>query len=384
MKLLMVVNVDWFFLSHRLPVALDALRSGYEVHLMTTVTEGRERLEALGLHVHEVNMDRSGAGLSGLIRTLLCFLRVFWRVRPDVVHLVTIKPVLLGGVAARLSPVGGVVFAISGLGHVFVDDSFAGKVRKELVGIWYRFILSTRNMRIIFQNPDDRRAIESIAQLDNEKVMMIAGSGVDLKEYVYTLPQEGDPVVIMAARLLITKGVREYVEAAGILRRRGCVARFLLVGKPDTDNPASVQESELLAWAEEGVIEWLGHRNDLASLMAQSHIVVLPSYYGEGLPKVLIEAAACGRAVVTTDMPGCRDAIESGVTGLLVPPRSPEAIVDALLELFSDSRRCLDMGLAGRERAERLFDVNTVGQTHLSIYRSLRGVDSTSGASFGQ
>lgn len=374
MKLLMIVNVDWFFLSHRLPVALEALRSGYEVHIVTTLTEGRERLEAYGFKVHEVNMDRSGAGLLGLLATLYKFIRLFWRIRPDVVHLVTIKPVLLGGLAARVSPVGGVVFAISGLGHVFVDNTLLGKVRKKLVGIWYRFILSTRNMRIIFQNPDDRHAIESIANLDAAKVAMIPGSGVDLKEYCYALPPEGRPVMLMAARLLATKGVREYVQAARILKERNIKARVLLVGAPDVGNPASVSEVELHAWAQEGVVEWLGHRNDLSSLMAQSHVVVLPSYYGEGLPKVLIEAAACGRAVVTTDMPGCRDAIEPDVTGLLILPRSPEAIADALSTLIQDRRRCLKMGLAGRERAEQLFDVHSVGQIHLSLYDSLRGV----------
>ncbi len=375
MKLVMIVNVDWFFLSHRLPVALDALRSGYEVHIVTTLTKGREQLEAYGFKVHEVSMDRSGAGLAGLLVTLYKFIRLFWRIRPDVVHLVTIKPVLLGGLAARVSPVGGVVFAISGLGHVFVDNTFRGRVRKALVGMWYRFILSTRNMRIIFQNPDDRRAIESVAHLDSANVAMIPGSGVDLKEYSYTLPPEGESVVLMAARLLATKGVREYVAAARILSERGIKARFLLVGAPDVGNPASVSESELLNWADEGAVEWLGHRSDLANLMGQAHVVVLPSYYGEGLPKVLIEAAACGRAVVTTDMPGCRDAIEPGVTGLLIPPRSPEAIADAVAELIQDDRQCLDMGLAGRERAEKLFDVQAVGQTHLSIYQSLRELE---------
>lgn len=372
LKLLIVVNVDWFFLSHRLPIALGAKNAGHEVHLATTLTEHREKLKAYGFIVHNLKIDRSSAGLLGLIGLCANFIRIFRTIRPDVVHLVTIKPVLIGGLAARFSAVGGVVYAVSGLGHVFIAQSFAGRIRRGLVGAWYRFILGAKNMRIIFRNPDDRSAIESIADLDPEKVVMIPGSGVDLSEYDYVVPPDGDMTILMAARLLATKGVNEFVEAAGIIKKSYPHVRFLLIGAPDLENPASILESDIEAWKQGSAVEILGHLSDIPALMQQSNIVVLPSYYGEGLPKVLIEAAACGRAVVATDMPGCRDAIEPGVTGILVPPGDTQALVSALLALIENPERCNEMGRAGRTRAESIFDVQAVVKTHLNIYQELR------------
>ena len=370
-RLLIVVNVDWFFLSHRLQVALGALQAGYEVHIATTLTNGREKLEALGFVVHPLDVNRSGAGPIGLIKLFVTLLYLFWKLRPDVLHLVTIKPVLVGGAAARLSPVRGVVFAVSGLGHVFVVSGTFGKLRRHIVKAWYRFVLGCRNMRIIFQNPDDRRQIQSLLKLSDWKVVMIPGSGVDLSEYRTNALPNDDVVVMMASRLLSTKGVREFVAAAKILRARKLTANFWLVGAPDFENPASIQPQELSEWEQQGDVELLGQRSDIPALMSQAHMVVLPSYYGEGLPKVLIEAAACGRAVITTDMPGCRDAIEPGVTGVLIPSRDAISLANEISRLAEDRVACAAMGLAGRKRAENLFDVRVVVKKHLEIYQEL-------------
>lgn len=369
-RLLIVVNVDWFFLSHRLPVALGALQAGYEVHVATTLTQNSAALEAHGFVVHPLEVDRSGAGLPGLFKLFANLLRLFWAIRPDVLHLVTIKPVLVGGLAARCAPVHGVVYAISGLGHVFVAEGFFGRLRRLLVGAWYRLVLGARNMRIIFQNPDDCAAISSVASLAPQQVVMIPGSGVDLSQYPAMPLQQGGAVVMMAARLLGTKGVREFVAAARQLRGRGLGARFWLVGEPDPANPASVTPDELQAWRQEAAVELLGHRSDIAQLMAQAHVVVLPSYR-EGLPKVLIEAAACGRAVITTNVSGCRDAVEAGVTAVLVPPKNAPALAEAIGQLLQNPAACAAMGQAGRLRAERLFDVRAVVAAHLDIYRAL-------------
>lgn len=368
MKLLIVVNVDWFFLSHRLPIALGALNAGYEVHIATTLTQGPERLEAYGFIVHPLTLDRSAAGPVGLVRLTLDLARLIWSLQPVVLHLVTIKPVLLGGLAARLVPVERVIYAVSGLGHVFVVEGGLGRLRRTLVGALYRFVLGAQNSVVIFQNPDDRKAIESVANLSPERVVLIPGSGVDLDQYVARPVELGIPVVLMAARLLTTKGVREYVAAAQQLRRSGVQVRFWLVGEPDLENPASVQPDEIAEWVQQGDVDVLGYRTDIADLMAKALLVVLPSYYREGLPKVLIEAAACGRAVITTDLPGCRDAIEDGVTGVLVPPRDAGALATAINALLGDRAKCESMGKAGRERAERLFDVRTVVKEHLKIY----------------
>jgi glycosyltransferase involved in cell wall biosynthesis len=369
--LMFVVNVDWFFLSHRLPIALEALRQGYQVHIATGLTDKLDELQRHGLVVHPLGLDRSSAGLGNAWRTMVELWNVFRAVRPDVVHLVTIKPVLLGGLVARLAGVPAVVAAVSGLGFVFMAHGAKAAVRRWLVGGLYRVALGHHNLKVIFQNPDDRASLSKLAHLPDSKVEMIRGSGVDLIQYSHTPLPLGVPVVLLAARLLADKGVREFVHAAQLLKQKGVSARFCLVGSIDPANPASLTDAELTQWAGEGVVELWGQRSDMPRVLAAAQVVVLPSYYGEGLPKVLIEAAACGRAVVTTDHPGCRDAIDPGVTGLLVPVRNAEALADALKGLINDPARCQAMGNAGRALAERAFDVRHVVAAHLRIYEEL-------------
>lgn len=369
-RLLIVANVDWFFLSHRLPVALGALKSGYEVHVAASLTEPIERMQSYGFIVHSIEMDRSAAGAWSSVTLFFRLLRLFQSVKPSVLHLVTIKPVLFGGLAARLAGVRGVVYAISGLGHVFVAQGVLGALRRAVVRSWYRLVLGAANMRVIFQNRDDLRELQSVAPLQAHQVVMIPGSGVDLSVYAETPQPSGVPVVLMASRLLETKGVREFVRAAEILQAAGVQAQFRLVGDTDPDNPASVSEQDVLAWKHAGVVEVLGHRSDMPTLMAQAHMVVLPSYR-EGFPKVLIEAAACGRAIITTDVPGCRDAVLPGITGLLVPPRNAEALAHAIQRLVDNPAACAQMGRAGRLYAEKTFDIAEVVATHINVYRQL-------------
>ena len=369
-KLLFVVNVDWFFVSHRFPIALEALKQGYEVHVATGVTGCSEKLQAAGFCVHRLSIDRRGAGLFSNGRSFIQLLRLFKRLKPDVVHLVTIKPVLLGGLAARFAGVSCVVAAISGLGFVFISHGIKASMRRWFVGWLYRMALGHQNLKVVFQNEDDRGSLARLSQLAKEATELIRGSGVDLACYSPAPLPEGTPVVILAARLLADKGVREFVEAARVLKRGGYVARFVLVGDPDPGNPATVSESELKQWVTEEVVEWWGHRDDIPRVFACSHMVVLPSYR-EGLPKVLIEAAACGRAVLTTDVPGCRDAIEPDVTGLLVPVRDAETLASAIKRLLSNPALCEEMGRAGRKLAERSFDVRQVVAQHMRIYKQL-------------
>jgi len=235
----------------------------------------------------------------------------------------------------------------------------------------YTLALGHRNQRVIFQNSNDRNVLTMMTRLRPDKAIMIPGSGVDLSEYKMADEAETDvPVVVMAARLLRDKGVYEFTEAARILKQDAVRGRFLLVGDRDRANPSSVNESQLEAWREEGIVEILGFRSDIASIFAMSHIVVLPSY-GEGLPKVLVEAAACGRAVVTTDIPGCREAIAPDQSGLLVPPRDARALADAIKHLIENEDLRREMGRAGRALAEQRFSIEEVIAKHLSTYEAL-------------
>ncbi len=372
-KLLFVVNVDWFFLSHRLPIALEAMRQGYQVHIATGLTDKQGELECNGLVVHPLVLDRRGAGLGNAWLTMVQLWQIFKAVRPDVVHLVTIKPVLFGGLVARMARVPAVVAALSGLGYVFVAKGVKGSARRWLVCGLYRLALGHHNLKVIFQNPDDRASLARLVHLPDRKAVMIRGSGVDLTQYSVMPMPSGMPVVVLAARLLADKGVLEFVKAARLLKQRGCKARFVLVGKVDRANPTSFTDAEVSVWVHAGVVEWWGHRADMPQVLATAQVVVLPSYYGEGLPKVLIEAAACGRVVVTTDHPGCRDAIDPGVTGVLVPVRNAMVLADAIEDLINNPLRCQVMGNAGRALAEKAFDVRQVVAAHLQIYQELIG-----------
>lgn len=372
MKILIIVNVDWFFCSHRLPIALGALRNGYEVHIATTFTKAscKELLADYGFTLHDLGIDRSGKSLIALLKSFLQILKILRFLRPDIVHFVTIQPVLLGGLAARVARTERVVFAISGLGHVFISRSVFARIRRSLVERLYRSALVINRRAVVFQNPVDQLRLSQICSLSEAESHLIPGSGVDLSVFSFKPFQEAQPLILMASRLLITKGVREFVEAASTLKSRGYGVRFLLVGDPDFSNPASISLNELNMWKDQGFVELLGYRSDMNDLLAQAHIVCLPSYR-EGLPKVLCEAAACGRVVVTTDEPGCRDAIEDGVTGLLVPSRDSLALANALEHLLLNPDLIRSMGLAGRKRAELLFDVNAIVDQHLAVYARL-------------
>lgn len=373
-RLLFVVNADWFFLSHRLPIALAAKEQGYEVHVAAGDSGRLTELRSFGFVPHSLRLDRRDSGPLSLFGTLIQLHRLFVEVRPDIVHLVTIKPVLLGGIAARIAAVPAVVAAISGLGFVFVSNGWVATLRRFVVKALYRIALGHRNACLVFQNPDDRASICSLKSGLSVRSRLIRGSGVNLSRFVATPCRWERPVVLMAARLLADKGVREFVLAARILRNtqwpQGCNVRFVLIGSPDPGNPTGLTESELAGWEREGIVELWGHRDDMHEVLPLANIVVLPSYR-EGLPKVLIEAAACGRAVITTNVPGCRDAIEESKTGLLVPAKDSESLAHAIRRLIEDPELCTLMGCNGRVLAETEFDVGQVVAKHLGIYSEL-------------
>jgi glycosyltransferase involved in cell wall biosynthesis len=372
-RLLIVANVDWFFLSHRLPIAHGAVSAGYNVHVACGDSGRCSEIEAYGLTVHRLQLQRGRAGVFSNIRSFAEILKLFWRLKPRLVHLVTIKPILFGGVAARLAGVPGVVAAVSGLGFVFIGEGLVARGRRWLVGLAYRLALGKRNLKVIFQNPDDRDLLCLIARVPMSKVVMIRGSGIQTSAYADSPLPRGTPVVMLAARLLRDKGVMEFIEAAKLLADRGYDARFCLVGDIDPDNPTSLTADELTQLPSEAGVEYWGHSNDMPSTLSRATVVVLPSYR-EGLPRVLLEAAASGRAVVTTNVPGCRDAIEPGVTGLLVPPRDGVALSEAIGCLLRDLALAKSMGSAGRRLAQAEFDISLVVQRHMEIYAELEAV----------
>lgn len=375
-KILFVSNTPEFFLSHRLPIAEEAKRQGFEVHIASAHSiDGVHAINEHGFFYHRVSFERSGQNPFKEIKTIIELIKLFWHMQPDIVHLITIKPVLYGGVAARATSINSVVFAVSGLGSVYVDQSILARLRKGLVNLIYRFSLKQKRLVVIFQNPDDRDLLISHRVLDQSKVKMIRGSGVDLGNYQFLPEPNGVPIVVMASRLLQEKGVLIFGEAARILREREIDVRMRLIGSPDPGNPSTVTQEMLDEWAHEGVVEVMGYSSDIPKQYANANIVCLPSYYGEGLPKSLVEAAACGRAVITTDHSGCRDAIIPDVTGLLIPVKNVSALADAIQRLLESPSLRKEMGAAGRELAEREFAIEKIVEQHMSIYREVLSND---------
>ncbi len=366
-RLLFVVNQLGFFVSHRLPLALAAQAKGFQVHVATAPSDAAADMVALGITHHAVPLQRGGFNPLSDLRLLWSLLYLFLRLRPHVLHLVTIKPVIYGGIAARCMRVPGVIMAISGLGFVFIQKGGLSRALQSFVQQLYRLAVGGDRVRVIFQNQDDCETFQAFTHLRKQQTLLIPGSGVPLSLYQYTLEPTGGVVVTMAARLLIDKGVFEFIAAAEQLHARGVMARFCLVGDLDPDNPSTCTPADLQRWREGGVVEVLGHCADIPALFSNSHIVVLPSYR-EGMPKVLLEAAACGRAIVTTDVAGCRDAIEPGITGLLVPARDASALAHAIEQLILDPAMRKSMGLAGRRKAECEFDIAQVVSRHLQLY----------------
>ena len=368
-KLLFIVNVDKFFISHRLPIAVEAIKQGYEVHVATKITDQLNFLEMNGMIVHPLNIHRSG--IISIASEFLKILFLLYRITPEVVHLVTIKPVIFGGIATRLLGSSSVVSAISGLGFVFIDNRFIGKIRKKIVLYLYRIALNHKNQKIIFQNSDDKNVLVSLARVSHEKTVLIPGSGVNLFKYKTSPPPERDfPVVMFASRFLIDKGIREFVHAAELINSVEHCADFALVGGIDLFNPASIQQDELDEWKRKGNVEIWEYSSNMEKTLLNATIVTLPSYR-EGYPKILIEAAACGRAIVTTNVPGCRDAIESNVTGLLVPVKDAVLLAESISILLDNKKKCEKMGINGRKRAEELFDIRMIVDSHIKIYSDL-------------
>ena len=370
LKLLFVINTPEFFLSHRLPLALAARDAGHSVQIATGPGSACEQIKTMGFVHHCLPISRSGAKPWLELYSLWSLWRLLRWLKPDLLHLVTIKPVLYGGLMARLSGVPAVVAAISGLGSVFVTGSGSTGWLRYVVESLYRLALGHPNLTAIFQNPDDRAVLMELGTVSEDQTVLICGSGVCLSDYPAKPEPVEKPVVTFASRLLREKGVFEFIQAARILRTSGTQVRFLLVGQPDCGNPSSVSYENVERWQKEGIIDYLGYQTDIADLFSYTNLVVLPSYR-EGFPKVLIEAAACGRAIVTTDVPGCRDAIEPNVTGLLVPVRDGKALANAIERLLSDADLRQSMGAAGRKLAEKKYGIEKVVKAHLKIYQEL-------------
>jgi glycosyltransferase involved in cell wall biosynthesis len=369
-KLLFLVTEDWYFCSHRLPPARAAQAAGYDVVVATRVERKGTEILAEGFRLVPIGLRRRSRNPFREVAAIIEIARVYRRERPDVVHHVAIKPVLYGSLAALLVRRPGVVNALAGMGFLFTSSSRLAMVIRTVVSQVFRVLLNAGRNVLILQNPDDVAMLVSGGLVASTRVRLIRGSGVDIRRF-HPMPEpDGAPVVMLASRMLWDKGVGEFMAAASALRARGVAARFVLVGDGDADNPASIPDEQLKAWHDSGLAECWGRCDDMPAAFAQAHIVCLPSYR-EGLPKVLLEAAACARPLVATDVPGCREIVRHGENGLLVPLRDAASLAAAIEQLLGDPALRLSMGEKGRKMVESEFSEAQVAQQTLTVYREM-------------
>jgi len=369
-KLLFLVTEDWYFYSHRLPPARAAQAAGYEVVVATRVEHRGADIEAEGFKLIPIGLRRRSRNPFREMAAIAEIVRIYRQEQPDIVHHVAIKPVLYGSLAAMVVRRPAVVNALAGMGFLFTSGGRLAALLRAAVSQVFRVLLNASRNVLILQNPDDQALLVSGGLVASSRVRLIRGSGVDIQRF-HPLPEpDGPPLVMLASRMLWDKGVGEFVAAAGALRARGAVARFVLVGDGDADNPASIPEIQLKAWHESGVVECWGRCDDMPAAFARSHIVCLPSYR-EGLPKVLLEAAACARPLVATDAPGCREIVRHGENGLLVPLRDAVGLADAIEKLLNDPALRLRMGAKGRQMVESEFSETEVARQTLAVYREV-------------
>jgi glycosyltransferase involved in cell wall biosynthesis len=364
-KIILFANTPWYLFNYCFPLA-DAIRmAGHEIVLISPNGEYADRLRAVGFrHVSFPIQRRSINPIIELI-TLLQLMRIYHREKPDIVHHFTTKCIIYGSIAARNAGISRIINSITGMGYAFSGEHISRRFLRRVIKSLYRRTLY--NTRVLFQNPNDRNEFIAAGLVVPEQTVLIRSSGVNLDKFPLAPEPEGTPLIILASRMLYDKGITEFVEAARLLKSRGVYARFALVGEPDSDNPSTIPVQKLNNWKNEGIIEWWGWQEDMASVYQQSHVVCLPSYR-EGVPKTLIEAAATGRPLITTDTPGCREVVHDGINGFLVPVRSINELADALKKLILDKELRVRMGQEGRHISENEFNVDNVLASILAIY----------------
>jgi glycosyltransferase involved in cell wall biosynthesis len=370
-RIFYVVNSDWFFLSHRLQMALEAKKRGYDVFILTKNTGKKVIIESYGLKFIEMQFDRSGTNPFKDLFIILDLIKVYKKLKPGIIHHVTIKPALYGTIAAKFIPKGGVkvVNAISGLGYNFINnrESLTQRIVKWLM--FYAF--NNRKANFIFQNPDDLALYDKLGFLDTSNHILIKGAGVDANIYKYRVPVPKDKIrIILPARMLYDKGIIEFIAAAKLLepKLRGKV-EFRLLGGIDNGNPSAISINEIKKMEVENYLVWYGHTENIMEEHYNADIVCLPSYR-EGLPKALVEGMAVGRPIVTTNVAGCKECVDEGINGFLVPNKDSVKLAVAILRLCENEPLRLEMGLASRAKMERELSLDYVLSSTFSFYEN--------------
>lgn len=372
-KILFLFSDDRFFWSHRLPIARAALREGYEVVLATAVYSYAQQIQEEGFRLIPLNMRRKAGSLLTEINAVRQMRAIYRSEQPKVLHHVAIKAVLYGAVASLGRTETPVINALTGLGYLAASTSRKAAMLRFIVWNAFKFFLRRRNQWALVENQQDKELLVKQLKIPEERVLVTRGSGVNIEAFAPSPEPEGVPVIVLASRMLRIKGIYEFVESARLLKQRGLACRFVLVGDSDPNNPSCIAQEELQEWHNSGVIEWWGHHQDMPEIFKRASIVCLPSHGGEGVPKVLMEAAASGKPIITTDVPGCREIVHDGLNGLLVPAKNVTVLADAMQKLAVDRDLRCQMGTRSREIAVQEFSEDEVIRQTLNLYRQVLG-----------
>lgn len=372
-RLLFLITEDWTFWEIRRDLARAARDVGYEVVIATRVADHAERIRSEGFRLLPIALRRRSRNPFRELVAFIELVQLYCRERPQIVQQVAMKPILYGSLAAWMTKVPVVINTFAGLGYAFTDRPRRASLLRSLMRMGLRAAVMLSRSVVVCQNAEDRGVLIKEGIVSSDRVRIIVGSGVDTNLFMPVQPPDGPPIVMLAGRMLWDKGVAEFVEAARLLKKQAVPARFVLVGRRDEDNPTAIDEGQLNRWSQNDAIEWWGHREDMPAVLGVAALVVLPSYR-EGLPKVLLEAASCGKALIAADVPGCREVVQHQKTGLLVPARDPVALADAIASLLINHELRIAMGASGREFVMREHSKEKIGQHFLDLYQECLGL----------
>jgi glycosyltransferase involved in cell wall biosynthesis len=372
-KILLFANTDWYLYNFRLSLAKELRQRGNDVILLSPPGEFSNRLQEEGFQWISFPLSRRGVNPFKEVRSIIKLLQTYRTLQPDLVHHHTIKCVLYGTLAATFTRIPAIVNSITGRGFIFSSTNPLAIILKPVVKLIYKMSFSFARIKVIFENKTDLVFFLENKLLEREQVNLIPGVGVDIKRFYETSKSDANPIILLATRMLWDKGVGVFVDAAKLVNKQQKRARFVLVGGVDEGNPGSINKETLEQWHNKQIVEWWGFREDMPSIYSSCTIFSFPTMYGEGVPTVLLEASACSRPLIATDVPGCRDVVTHGVNGLLVPPKNPQALAKAIESLLTNPNLRTEMGKAGRRLAQEKFSLEKIIEQTLDVYQKALG-----------
>lgn len=371
-KIIYFCAIDWFFCSHFLSRALAAKAAGYDVLVLTHVIDHENILNQSNLRYKHINISRKSFNPFRMIIELLRVAFIYWKEKPDLIHHIALKPILLGVIAARFAGCRKVINAVVGGGYIFSSEQLTARILRPIVIIALKLFLNPKGSFVVFENPDDLKTFTDLKIVSKSSAIVIKGAGVEVEEFdnCQRLHIKNDPpIIILVARLLWDKGIAEFIQASRLVRNNGISARFVIVGDRDVGNRGCIDNETLKGWVSEGIVELWGYRSDMPNVLSAATVACLPSYR-EGLPKALLEAMSAGLPCITTDVPGCREVVVNNITGLIIPPKNPIALQRAITELLADPAKATKFGINGRARVEKEFSQKIINSLTIDLYEN--------------